>query len=192
MQKTGQEAFTENGASIGVSVLDFWRFSYSELNSDPRDDIAEYLVSLALGVREPYNKKDWTLFDIDYNGNPIEVKSTSYYQTWRKDGKTTENRTFSIRKATAPDETEARRHSEVYVFCVLNGKTEETADPLRLENWEFYIIPTAIINEQCGDNKTISLSRIKSMGYSAKGFRQIKDAVDAALVCHPGGKDVCR
>ena len=29
MQKTGQEAFTENGASIGVSVLDFWRFSYA-------------------------------------------------------------------------------------------------------------------------------------------------------------------
>ena len=192
MQKTGQEAFTENGASIGVSVLDFWRFSYSELNSDPRDDIAEYLVSLSLGVREPYNKKDWTLFDIDYNGNPIEVKSTSYYQTWRKDGKITENRTFSIRKATAPEETEARRHSKVYVFCVLNGKAEETADPLKLENWEFYIIPTAIINEQCGDNKTISLSRIKSMGYAAKGFRQIKDAVDAALVCHIGGKDVYR
>lgn len=192
MQKTGQEPFTENGKNIGVSVLDFWRFSYSELNSDPRDDIAEYLVSLALGVREPYNKKDWTLFDIDYDGNPIEVKSTSYYQTWRKDGKITENRTFSIRKATAPNETEAGRHSKVYVFCVLNGKTEETADPLRLENWEFYIIPTAIINELCGDNKTISLSRIKSMGYSARGFRQIKDAVDAVLVSHPGGKDVYR
>ena len=29
MQKTGQEAFSENGASIGVSVLDFWRFSYA-------------------------------------------------------------------------------------------------------------------------------------------------------------------
>lgn len=63
MQKSGQELFTKNGASIGVSVLDFWRFSYSELNSDPRDDIAEYLVSLSLGVTEPYNKKDWTLFE---------------------------------------------------------------------------------------------------------------------------------
>ena len=46
--KTGQEQFTNHGSPIGVSVLDFWRFSYSELNSDPRDDIAEYLVSLAL------------------------------------------------------------------------------------------------------------------------------------------------
>ena len=86
MLKTGQEQFTNHGSPIGVSVLDFWRFSYSELNSDPRDDIAEYLVSLALGITEPYNKRDWTLFDIDYNGRPIEVKSTSYFQTWRKDG----------------------------------------------------------------------------------------------------------
>ena len=182
MQKTGQERFTDNGTSIGVSVLDFWRFSYSELNSDPRDDIAEYLVSLALGVKEPYNKKDWTLFDIDYDGNPIEVKSTSYYQTWRKDGKITENRTFSIRKATAPNEIEARRHSKVYVFCVLNGKTEESADPLKLENWEFFVVPTSVINQRCGSNKTISLHRIKSMGYSAIGFRQLKESIDAALI----------
>lgn len=181
MFKTGQEAFTENGMGIGVSVLDFWRFSYSELNSDPRDDIAEYLVSLALDVTEPSNKADWTLFDIDYNGEPIEVKSTSYYQTWRKDGKTSENRTFSIRKATAPEESDPRRHSKIYVFCVLNGKTEEDSDPLKLENWDFFIVPTSVINEKCGNNKTISLSRIRSMGYSAMGFRQIREAVDAAL-----------
>ena len=179
--KTGQEQFMSHGSPIGISVLDFWRFSYSELNSDPRDDIAECLVSFALGITEPYNKLDWTLFDIKYDGRPIEVKSTSYYQTWRKDGKVSQNRTFSIRKATATDEKEPRRHSEVYVFCLLNGSTAAEANPLNLDKWDFYVVPTAVINEKCGNNKTISLSRIKNMGYNAMDFLQIKDAVDSAL-----------
>ena len=181
VKKTGHEAFTINGSSIGYSLLDFWQFSYSELNSDPRDDIAEYLVSVALGIEEPYNKKDWTLYDIDYNGHPIEIKSTSYYQTWRKDGKITQTRTFSIRKATAQNEETSRRHSEVYVFCVLNGNTEETSNPLEIGNWDFYIVPTAIINKECGNNKTISLSRIKSMGYYAVDFQNIRKTIDEAL-----------
>ena len=181
MPKTGQEQFTNHGAPIGVSVLDFWRFSYSELNSDPRDDIAEYLVALALGITEPHNKRDWTLFDIDYNDRPIEVKSTSYYQTWRKDGKVSPNRTFLIRKATAIGEKEPHRHSEVYVFCVLSGNTEVDSDPLKLENWDFYVVPTAVINEKCGDNKTISLKRIVNLGYRQIPFTELKGAIDSAL-----------
>ncbi len=181
MQKTGKEPFTNHGLSIGVSVLDFWRFSYSELNSDPRDDIAEYLVALALGIHEPYNKLDWTPFDIDYGGRPIEVKSTSYYQTWRKDGKVSKKRTFSIRKSIASGEKESRRHSEVYVFCLLSGDNEEEANPLKLDNWDFYVVPTAVIDEQCGENKTISLTRLKNMGYEAIGYSNIKKAVDSAL-----------
>ena len=179
--KTGQEPFTDCGSPLGVSVLDFWRFSYGELNSDPRDDIAEYLVALALGVKEPSNKRDWTPFDIDYGGRPIEVKSTSYFQTWRKDETVNRTRTFSIRESKASGEAEAKRHSEVYVFCVLNGDTEAEADPLKLENWDFYVVPTAVINEKCRRNKTITLNRIKSLGYGKIPYAALKASVDAAL-----------
>ena len=179
MRRSGQEEFTDNGNPIGVSVLDFWQFSYSELNSDPRDDIAEYLVSISLGELEPYNKRNWTLFDILYNDKRIEVKSSSYYQTWRNDGKISSQRIFSIRKSKASENEKAKRHSEVYVFCLLNGNTEAEADPLKLENWEFYVVPTLVINEKCGENKTISLKRIKNLGYTACPFSQIKATVDA-------------
>ena len=69
----------------------------------------------------------------------------------------------------------------MYVFCLLNGNTAAEANPLNLDNWDFYVVPTAVINEKCGNNKTISLSRIKNMGYNAMNFLQIKDAVDSAL-----------
>lgn len=181
MMKTGQEQFTNHGSPIGVSVLDFWRFSYSELNSDPRDDIAEYLVSLALGIAEPYNKRNWTLFDIDYGGRPIEVKSTGYFQTWRKDGNVSLNRSFSIRESKANGEVEAKRHSDVYVFCILNGNTETKSNPLELEKWDFYVVPTSVINAKCGHNKTISLERIKNLGYAKIPYANLKKAIDAAL-----------
>ena len=181
MKKTGTEQFTDNGKPIGLSVLDFWKFSYSELNSDPRDDIAEYLVSIALDKTEPYNKRNWTLFDIEYGDKRIEVKSTSYYQTWRTDGKVSKQRCFSIRKAMATGDKEPKRQSDVYVFCLLNGETEAEADPLKLENWDFYIVPTKVIDEKCGDNKTVSLARIKRLGYEPCPFSQIRSRVDAAL-----------
>lgn len=49
---------------------------------------------------------------------------------------------------------------------------------LDLSNWEFYIVPTRTINEVCGDNKTISLSRIKKLGIAACAFDEIGKRID--------------
>ena len=57
----GNEKFICNGSELDITVLDFWRFTYSDLNSDPRDYLAEFLVSKALGIDTPYNKEAWTL-----------------------------------------------------------------------------------------------------------------------------------
>ncbi len=35
MTCTGNEKFVSNGKELDITVLDFWRFSYSDLNSDP-------------------------------------------------------------------------------------------------------------------------------------------------------------
>ena len=61
-----EETFFENGITTDITVLDFWRFAYSDLNADPRDDVAEFLVSRALGLKMATNRQDWTLFDIMY------------------------------------------------------------------------------------------------------------------------------
>ena len=48
------EPFTKDGEPLGLSVLDFWRFQFSNILHDP-DEVAEFLVSQALGQVEPYN-----------------------------------------------------------------------------------------------------------------------------------------
>jgi hypothetical protein len=62
------------------------------------------------------------------------------------------------------------------------GYTKEDSYPLNLNNWEFYIVPTSVINEKCGDNKTISLNRIKSLGYSATPYDKIRATIDMIAI----------
>ena len=58
---------------------------------------------------------------------------------------------------------------------------EKDKYPLNLNNWEFFIVPTAFINEHCGNNKTISLSRIRNFGFRAFRFDEIKAEVDRII-----------
>lgn len=43
------------------------------------------------------------------------------------------------------------------------------------------IVPTAVINEKCGDNKSISLGRIKNLGFVAKTYSEIKAEIDMII-----------
>jgi hypothetical protein len=52
---------------------------------------------------------------------------------------------------------------------------------LNLNNWEFYVVSTSFINEHCGDNKTVSLGRIRNFGFKALRFDEIKAEVDSVI-----------
>lgn len=162
---TGHEAFHIADRMTELDVLDFWRFEYSNLLNQ-QDRIAEYLVAKALGKVKADNTDFWALYDIDYQGVRIEVKQTSYMHPWNRDGEYSDQRTFSVAKAYTryKDTTsEWKRQCDVYVFCVNTGTTKETAHPLDLTHWEFYVIPTSVINAVCGNNKSISLNRVKKL-----------------------------
>ena len=58
----GNEAFTYHGEETDMTILEYWRWLYSEL-FDLQSSIAEYIVAKALGLKKAYNVGDWTLFD---------------------------------------------------------------------------------------------------------------------------------
>ena len=179
---SGKESFMLDGQPAGFSVIDFWRFQFSNI-WDMQDQIAEFIVAQALGQTEPYNKNGWTLWDINYKGQRIEVKETAYYHSWRSDGKVSAQRTFGITKAYTryKDPTsDFKRQSDIYVFCLNTGETKETSNPLDLDNWRFWVVPTETIDLVCGNNKTISLSRLQNLSGLKKGigYDEIKTAVD--------------
>lgn len=182
---TGEEKFIFNGNDLPFDYLDFWQFQYSNIYN-LQEYIAEFLVAKALGTNKPYNTDYWTLYDISYRNKRIEVKQTSYYHPWNEGSKVSEQRTFNISKAnsnyeTVGSENRFERQNDIYVFCLLNGNTKETSYPLNLNNWEFYVVPTTFINEHCGDNKTVSLGRIRNFGFKALCFDEIKAEVDSVI-----------
>ena len=179
----GNEAFTYHGEETDMTILEYWRWLYSEL-FDLQSSIAEYIVAKALGLKKAYNVGDWTLFDIEYRSTRIEVKETSYVHAWQTDEEPkSKTRAFGINKAhdTYQDSTsELHRQNDIYVFCLNTGETRKTANPLQLEHWEFYIVPTSLINEKCGDANSISLSRLRKMT-PVVPYPEIKANIDAII-----------
>ena len=179
----GNEKFEYNGEALDYSFLDFWRFHYSNIY-DIQGRIAEFIVARALGITESQNDQYWTLWDMTYRDMKIEVKETSYYHSYNEKGKYSTYRSFGIGMAHGSYDTaksgnsEYKRQSDVYVFCLNTGYTAEESYPLNLNNWEFYIVPTSVINEKCGNNKSITLTRIQNMGYNALSYSEVKKTLD--------------
>lgn len=180
---SGSEEFTFNGNASNMTMLDYWRWHYSDIY-DLHDTIAEFIVAKALGKERPDNKGSWTLYDISYNGMRIEVKETSYYHSWQTDEEPkSRQRVFGINKAYSKyqdNTSELARQNDIYIFCLNTGDTRKTSDPLKLEHWEFYVIPTSVINKECGDAKTVSLSRVRRLTEKVD-YSMLKAKVDDVI-----------
>ena len=180
---TGKEHFTLDGKNTEMDIIDFWRWHFCE-RFDLQEKFAEYIVAKALGLSKADNVGVWTLFDILYRNTRIEIKETSYMHAWQTDEeKKSDARTFGITKAYSrykDKESKYERQNDIYVFCLNTGKTRAESDPLVLEHWEFYIVPTDIINEKCGDAKSVNLSRLRKLAEPV-GYGDIKSRIDSII-----------
>ena len=181
---TENTPFVNGGESLGITMLDFWKYQYSNIY-DMQEYIAEFIVGKALEIDEPMNRDGWTLWDIDYQGKRIEVKQTSYYHTWQEkiaNGKISQQRTFSITPAFTrykDSTTSYERQNDIYVFCLNIGTNEEESYPLDMANWEFYVVPTSVINENCTPSqKSISLGKVRKLAPLTK-YEELKNVIDS-------------
>ncbi|MBQ4625098.1 MAG: hypothetical protein IJB51_11220 [Clostridia bacterium] len=184
------EKFQHNGKEL-FSVLEFWQYAYSQLEG-LGDTLAEFLVAKALCVEKAENVNYWTAYDMAYRNKRIEVKATRYVHPWNTS--ISKVRTFSIEptnnsywgnsKDGVNGEKKLSRQSEVFVFCLNSNKDIHNSDPLRVDDWTFYVVPTYEINNYCKDypnQKRISLNVVKRLTKGGVAFDKLKDAVDAAI-----------
>lgn len=80
-----------------------------------------------------------------------------------------------------------KRRSELYVFCLFANSDRVTADPMDLDQWKFMIVPTQVINEKCGDRRSITWNGIVKLGYSPVDYSDMKSVVDGFLDRHVFG-----
>lgn len=182
---TGNEHFYFDDMPIGKLLSDFWAWNSSDLlNNTLRGALAEFIVATALELDTDTCRKDWSAYDLETpSGIKIEVKSSAYLQSWNPD-RISDIR-FNIRPTRAWDaETdfsdEVKRQSDVYVFCVYASKVKEDT-PLLLDQWEFYVLPTDVLNQRCGNQKTISLNSLLSLNPIKTNFGELDFVVNNIL-----------
>ncbi len=167
--KTGKEKLSYNGKPLNFSLLDFWRWSVSDILSNAtRGIFAEFIVATATNIDPTILREEWSPYDLETpDGIKLEIKSCAYLQTWHQNKLS--SITFSIREAlywdsnTSKYSDVAKRHADVYVFCLLHHNNKQTVDPLNLNQWDFYVLPTKHLNEYTKSKLSITLKSLQSL-----------------------------
>lgn len=177
----GNESLINHGECLLYSVIDFWKWAFSNLDDNTiRGTFAEFVVKTALDegvVNHNLYTRGWAEYDLDgpkipaLNRNArIEVKCTGLVQSWGI--KHPERASFSIAPAKKLDpvkldyleDAPRQRNNDLYVFCVYKA-SDLSEDVLDMSLWEFYVIPTQMIENDppLFKQKSLSLTRLKSI-----------------------------
>lgn len=181
-RKTGDKTFSLSGQPLDLQLSAFWQWSASNLVSNAtRGVLAEFLVTSALGLADGV-RNEWDAFDILLaDGTRIEVKSAAYLQSWAHTKLS--NVLFSIRPSFAWSSetnklsTELRRQADIYVFCLLTHQEKATLDPMRLEQWKFYLLRSVVLDELFPTQKTIGLASLLKLQPLEAKFENLAECV---------------
>jgi hypothetical protein len=68
---SGDEAFQAEGGQAAATVLDFWKWAFSDLMSNAsRGVLAEFIVATALDSTS-HLRQEWAPFDLKYQGRML-------------------------------------------------------------------------------------------------------------------------
>lgn len=175
--------FILSGNPAGFDAVDFWEWHGANcLDGSIRGSIAEFVVMKALGIK--HDRRIWAAYDLDFHGYCIEVKSTSLFTL--KHGKDVrqyagnQRLTFSIEPKhihqIGGGWTSRNRNSDLYVFALLTSP-----DASLLDAWDFYAVPTSVLDDKFPEHKTISVTSIESAGFQKCGYASLLQTVNQLL-----------
>ncbi len=186
----GHEKFVLSENEQAFSVSDFWAFAFGDLlDNTRRGALAEFIVAKALGLDTQKPRRDWSEFDLDYQGVRVEVKTSAYIQSWNLNNEKISEPRFSISPAYVFDDDSAKyvgeqeRHSDAYVFCLYAETDKSAYNILDLSKWEFYIVATRRIEEAFGTQKSVTLKALKrKCGAEKVGYETVKGTLDSMFI----------
>lgn len=184
-RKSGGERFAHDGTDAAFTLLDFWQWSASDLVSNAtRGRLAEFIVAKALGIDTNGVRDEWAAYDLETAaGLKIEVKSAAYVQSWHQEKLSSIS--FATPKTTAwdPDtnriDSLTKRQADIYVFALLAHTDKSTLDPTRLEQWRFYVAPTALLDGRKRSQHSITLKSLEALTDGPIGWADLPEALDA-------------
>lgn len=178
----GQEIF-KNSGDKKFSVLEFWQYGFSNLNSNVlRGALAEFIVENALrqsnqiDVRNPWGDSDI----IAPNGKKIEVKCCSYIQDWDQNefskilwaGLKAKNLYWSSAVGEFPKDP-ADYKSDIYVLALFRHQEPTTLDILNMDQWCFWVLSRDKLKEITKNGNSISLNHLEKLKIEPVSFKDL-------------------
>jgi hypothetical protein len=183
-----EDALTGYSARLGeASLLDFWTWAFSDLCDDDLKGIfAEWIVLKLLEIPSK-RRLNWANSDIiTPKGVRIEVKASSYWQSWKLlDEKGALRPTplhpvssesqirfagLRARDAVAvPNSSDPQLFkSHVYIFAFQHEKDVERWNAMDLSQWEFYTLPVSVISALRWKSISLPMLRIEQKKLSGQ------------------------
>ena len=186
--KNGEDHILAPDGNSVSTLYGFWRWAYSDLMGNAeRGALAEYLVACALGA-ENSPRLSWGKYDLlTTDGIAVEVKTSGYLQTWKQ--KELSRPGFGIRPTHGWDavtneyDKDKRRQADIYVFCLHKHTDQKTANPLLISQWDFYLLPTSVLNEQFRNQGSASLSALIRAGAELCPYEKLAQRI-SELIFH--------
>lgn len=180
--KDPNENFRFEGNVLNFKLLDFWRWNQSDLiENRNRGILAEFLVRQALELDYP-TRLEWDSHDlITKDKIKIEVKSAAYIQAWKQKKFSTISFDIKPTKKLLDDNNysvEATRQADIYVFCLLHHRDQDTIDPMNLHQWTFYLTTSETLNRNLPNQKSISISTIETIQHEKCTFLELKESFE--------------
>lgn len=188
---TGNEIF-KNVGDKKFSVLEFWRYGFSNLNSNIlRGALAEFIVENSLrtseqiDVRNPWGDSDV----ISTNGKKIEVKCCSYIQDWdQKDysriswnGLKAKHLFYASLDRSLVNQSIKERpidyKSDIYVLSLFKHQEHATLDILDMDQWCFWVLTKDRIKEITKNGNSVSLIKLQKFDIQPISFGELNKAI---------------
>ncbi len=75
---------------------------------------------------------------------------------------------------------EPTRSAACYVFCLYGEKDAAKVDPFNLAAWEFFVVATARLDSECGQQQRIGIAPLRRLCASV-AYDRLKEEVDRVL-----------
>ena len=75
---------------------------------------------------------------------------------------------------------EARRQADIYVFALLAHTDKSTIDPLNVNQWQFYVLPTATLDARTRSQHSITLKSLEQLSGGAVHYTALREALEKA------------
>ena len=174
------EPFRGQGVRQPLRLLDYWRWSGSMLlDNTSRGILAEFLIAAVLGLHKK-PRIEWEEYDLLMkSGTKIEVKSSAYVQSWKQTKPSVIQFGIAPHKSwdieTGKYREGIKRWADIYVFCIFKGK--KPLHPLDTTKWEFYVLPTEVLDQERPEQKTIRLSSLKELSPCKCSYADLKKTI---------------